>query len=141
MKNRSINSFANHAPKVEWIREFFEQGNEYWDNNTLNKKNQEPKVKRFLRESGVIDKDNQCNELYDIICKLGWESETAWGIMAANFVENPQFEWYIKKLDIGMYYERNIVSDMLTAEGVSKADATSIINAFKNYTFFSIIRA
>lgn len=133
MKNRSVNSFANHAPKVEWIREFFEQGNKYWDNNTLNKKNQEPKVKRFLRESGVIDKDNQCNELYDIICKLGWESETAWGIMVANFVENPQFEWYIKKMDIGMYYERNKVSDMLTAEGVSKSDATSIINAFKRF--------
>lgn len=133
MKDKSINSFANHAPKVEWIREFFELGNDYWDNNTLNKKNQEPKVKRFLRESGVIDKDNQCIELYNTICKLGWESETAWGIMAVNFVDNPQFEWYINNLDIGTFYGRNKVSDMLTAEGVSKADATSIINAFKRF--------
>lgn len=133
MKDKSINSFANHAPKVEWIREFFELGNDYWDNNTLNKKNQEPKVKRFLRESGVIDKDNKCGNLYDLINRIGWENETSWGIMVTNFVDNPQFSWYIKNLDIGIYYDREKVSDMLVAEGVSKADATSIINAFKRF--------
>lgn len=133
MKDKSINSFANHAPKLEWIREFFELGNDYWENNTLNKKNQEPKVKRFLRESGVIDKDNKCIELYDIIRKMGWESETSWGIMIVNFLDNPQFSWYVKNLDVDMFYDRNKVSDILMAEGVSKGDATSIINAFKRF--------
>ena len=92
MKDKSLNSFANHAPKVEWI-----------------------------------------TELYDIALKLGWESETSWGVMIANFVENPQFAWYINNLDIGIFYPRNKVSDLLVAEGVSKADATSIINAFKRF--------
>lgn len=133
MKDKSLNAFANHAPKVEWIREFFELGNEYWDNDTLNKKNQEPKVKRFFRESGITDKDNKTTALYDIVSKLGWESETSWGVMIANFVENPQFAWYVKNLDIGIFYPRNKVSDLLMAEGVSKADATSIINAFKRF--------
>lgn len=133
MKEKSINSFANHAPKSEWVRDFFEQGNDYWGNNSLNKKNQEPKVKRFFKEAGVIDKNNQCNELYNLICKLGWESETAWGIMAVNLVDNPQFAWYINNLDVGTYYERGKVSDMLTADDVSKEDATSIINAFKRF--------
>lgn len=133
MKDKSINSFANHAPKVEWIREFFELGNDYWDNNLLNKKNQEPKVKRFLRESGVIDKDNKCVGLFDLINRIGWESEISWGIMAVNFIENPQFAWYVNNLDVGMYYDREKVSDLLMAEGVSKADSTSIINAFKRF--------
>lgn len=133
MKDKSINSFANHAPKVEWIREFFELRNDYWNNNTLNKKNQEPKVKRFLRESGVIDKDNKCVDLFDLITTIGWESETSWGIMVTNFIENPQFAWYVNNLDVGIYYDREKVSDLLMAEGVSKADATSIINAFKRF--------
>lgn len=47
MKDKSLNSFANHAPKVEWIREFFELGNEYWGNNTLNKKIKSQKSKDF----------------------------------------------------------------------------------------------
>lgn len=133
MKDKSINSFANHAPKVEWIREFFELGNDYWDNNTLNKKNQEPKVKRFLRESGVIDKDSKCVGLFDLITSIGWESETSWGIMAINFVENPQFAWYVNNLDVGIYYDREKVRDLLMAEGVSKGDTTSIVNAFKRF--------
>lgn len=133
VKDRSINSFANHAPKIEWIRDFFEMGNDYWDNNSLNKKNQEPKVKRFLRESGVIDKENKCCVLFGLINRIGWESETSWGIMVVNFIDNPQFAWYVKNLDVGIYYDREKVRDMLIAEEVSKADTTSIINAFKRF--------
>lgn len=130
---KSLNSFANHAPKVEWIQQFFDEGNGYWDQNGLNKQNQEPKVKRFLRESGVIDSDNKCTGLYDLIKKIGWKSDVSWGIMIANFVENPQFRWYVCNLDLGVNYSREKVSDMLIANEVSKADATSIINAFKRF--------
>lgn len=133
MKDKSLNSFANHAPKIEWIHQFFEKGNDYWEEDGLNKKNQEPKVKRFLRESGVIDKDNKCTALYNLIKRIGWDSDTSWGIMAANFVDNPQFRWYVQNLDYGTDYPRDKVSDMLVAEGVSKADSTSIINAFKRF--------
>lgn len=133
MKEKSINSFANHAPKVEWIRQFFEQGNDYWENDGLNKKNQEPKVKRFLRESGVIDKNGKTTNMYDLIKRIGWSSDTSWGLMIANFVDNPQFLWYVLNLDVGENYPREKVSDMLVANGVKKNDATSIINAFKRF--------
>lgn len=134
MKGKSINSFANHAPKAEWIRQFFDQGNNYWENDGLNKKNQEPKVKRFLRESGVIDKDGHTSGLYDLIKRIGWSSDTSWGIMVANFVDNPQFLWYIMNLEVGEIYSREKVSDMLVEYGVKKNDATSIINAFKRFS-------
>ena len=55
MNNASINSFANHAPKIEWVREFFELGNEYWKINSLGP-NQVSMFKRFLRDTGLIDK-------------------------------------------------------------------------------------
>ena len=37
MRKESINSFANHAPKPNWIQEFFDLGNDYWiqGNNSL----------------------------------------------------------------------------------------------------------
>lgn len=132
MNNASINSFANHAPKLEWVREFFDMGNEYWELNSLGP-NQVPMFKRFLRDTGLIDKNNKTTKLFDVIVSIGWESGTAWGLIASNFAYNPQFNWYINNLDVGTFYQRDTVSDLLINDGVKKNDATSIINAFKRF--------
>jgi len=134
MKKESINSFANHAPKPNWVQEFFDLGNEYWeeDNNGLGK-NQIPMFKRFLRECGVIDAKNITTPLYDIIAKLGWRDNTTWGLMLSNLAYNRQCRWYIENMDIGIYYDRSHISDLLIGDGVKKDDATSIINAFKRF--------
>lgn len=39
----------------------------------------------------------------------------------------------LENINIGIYYDRSHISDMLIAEGVKKNDATSIINAFKRF--------
>ena len=132
MKKGSINSFANHAPKLEWVRDFFEQGKEYWEVNGLGP-NQVPMFKKFLRESGVIDKNLEPLEIFDIAEKYGWENNLVWGLMLANLAYNNQFKWYVNTLEPGMFYERATVSELLIADGVKKNDATSIINAFKRF--------
>lgn len=130
MKEGSLNSFANHAPKVEWFREFFETGDDFWELNGLGP-NQVPLFKRFLREAGLIDDQAKLTSLYELALKCGWESNVIWGLILSNLSYNPQFRWYINNLEVGVYYERDRVSELLIAEGVSKNDATSIINAFK----------
>lgn len=132
MKEGSLNSFANHAPKLEWVRDFFEQGNDYWEFNGLGP-NQVPMFKRFLREAGLIDEQAKTTDLFELAQQLGWENNTIWGLIVANLSYNPQFKWYINNLDIGVFYERENISERLTAEGVSKNDATSIINAYKRF--------
>lgn len=132
MKKGSINSFANHAPKLEWVRDFFEQGKEYWEVNGLGP-NQVPMFKKFLRESGVIDKNLETLEIFDIAEKYGWENNLVWGLMLANLAYNNQFKWYVNTLEPGVFYERATVSELLIADGVKKNDATSIINAFKRF--------
>lgn len=134
MKKESINSFANHAPKPNWVQEFFDLGNEYWepDNNGLGK-NQIPMFKRFLRECGVINNKNLTTALYDLIVKLGWRDNTTWGLMLSNLAYNRQCRWYIENMEIGVYYDRSHISDLLIGDGVKKDDATSIINAFKRF--------
>ena len=132
MKEGSLNSFANHAPKLEWVRDFFDQGNDFWEFNGLGP-NQVPMFKRFLRESGLIDEQNKTTDLYDVALQYGWESNLVWGLIVANLAYNTQFKWYINNFDIGYYYERDKVSELLIAEGVSKNDATSIINAYKRF--------
>lgn len=132
MRKGSLNSFANHAPKTDWVREFFEVGNDFWELNSLGP-NQVPMFKRFLRECNIVDKENKTTKIYDLISELGWESEAAWGIILSNLAYNPQVRWYIDTLDVGNYYSREQVSEILIGEGVSKNDATSIINAFKRF--------
>ena len=134
MKKESINSFANHAPKSSWVQEFFELGNEYWNegNNSLGK-NQVPMFKRFLRECGVIDSKNKTTTLFDIIKRIGWRDNTAWGLMLSNLAYNRQCRWYIENMNIGEYYDRKYISDLLISDGVKKDDATSIINSYKRF--------
>lgn len=126
---KSLNSFANHAPKPDWVKGFLEKKSDFWADNNLGP-NQVTMFKRFLRESGLLE-NNQITGLTEIISNIGWESENAWGIILANFAYNTQCEWYIRNLEIGHVYTRETVSDMLVAVDVSKNDATSIINAFK----------
>jgi phosphoadenosine phosphosulfate reductase len=134
MKKESINSFANHAPKPNWVQEFFDLGNEYWEpeNNGLGK-NQLPMFKRFLRECGVIDSKTETTVLFEVVSRMGWRDNSTWGLMLSNLAYNRQCRWYIENMDIGIYYERSRISDLLIAEGVKKDDATSIINAFKRF--------
>lgn len=137
MRKESLNSFANHAPKPEWVQEFFDLGNDYWnsDNNTLNKEHQVPMFKKFLRGCGLIDEQGDTTLLFDIVSSsnYGWQSGTTWGLALSNFAYNAQCKWFITNMDIGIYYDRGHISDMLIAEGVKKNDATSIINAFKRF--------
>lgn len=137
MRKESLNSFANHAPKPEWVQEFFDLGNDYWDSdsNTLNKKLQVPMFKKFLRGCGLIDEKNNTTKLFEIVAtpRFGWRSGITWGLALANFAYNAQCKWYITNMETGIYYDRSHISDLLVAEGVKKDDATSIINAFKRF--------
>lgn len=69
MRKGSLNSFANHAPKTDWVREFFEEGNDFWELNSLGP-NQVPMFKRFLRECNIVDKENKTTKIYDLISEL-----------------------------------------------------------------------
>ena len=134
MKKESINSFANHAPKPNWVQEFFDAGDDYWDSENGLGKNQIPMFKRFLRECGLIDlKTGETTGLFRIVSRLGWADNTTWGLMLSNLAYNRQCRWYIQNMDCDVYYERDHISDLLVLEGVKKDDATSIINAFKRF--------
>lgn len=134
MRKESINSFANHAPKTEWVQEFFDLGEEYWNENSLNKKNQEPKLKIFFRDGGFTDAKGIPTRLFEIVSKYGYNHPVTWGLFMAKFAYNKQCRWYIENMDTGVYYSRSDISDLLVnREDVKPDDATSIINAFKRF--------
>ena len=129
LKRKSLNTFADHAPKTEWLRDFFEKEDDFFGNHTLG-----PMMfsmfGRFLKDAGTSEK-NRFTTFAKKIKEIGWESESAQGLMLVNLVaENPQFEWYVRNLEIGREYERETIEEKLIELDVKPKDAKSICKAF-----------
>ncbi len=127
---KSLNSFADHAPKPEWMRSFFDLKETFFSEHTLG-----PMMfdmfRRFLRDASLNEK-NHFTSFAEFISQIGWATDTAQGLILVNLVaENPQIEWYVKNLDVGRTYAHQSVEDMLTAVDVKPKDAKSIVKAFK----------
>ena len=127
---KSLNSFADHAPKPEWLRSFFELKDAFFSEHTLG-----PMMfdmfRRFLRDASLNEK-NHFTPFAEFISQIGWETDAAQGLILINLVaENPQMEWYVTNLDVGRPYARQIVEGMLTAVDVKPKDAKSIAKSYK----------
>lgn len=127
---KSLNSFADHAPKRDWLVSFFELKEDFFTEHTLGPMMYDM-FRRFLRDAGLNEK-NHYTAFADLVNDLGWETETALGLMLVNLaMENPQIAWYINNMDLGYYYERAQIEEMLVALDVKPKDAKSIVKAYK----------
>jgi phosphoadenosine phosphosulfate reductase len=127
---KTINCFDDHAPMTDWLASFFTKKDDYFENHGIGP-NQIKCFRRFLNDAGLQDK-NHCLPLTELISNIGWDSDTAMGIILANLVaDNPQMEWYVRNLDVGHTYERNIVEDMLLALDMKEKAARSVATAYK----------
>lgn len=127
---KSLNSFADHAPKPAWLRSFFELKEDFFSEHTLG-----PMMfdmfRRFLKDASLNEK-NHFTSFAELISQIGWETDTAQGLILTNLVaENPQMEWYVNNFDVDRTYARHTVEDMLTAVDVKPKDAKSIVKSYK----------
>lgn len=127
---KSLNSFADHAPKPEWLRSFFELKEAFFSEHTLG-----PMMfdmfRRFLKDASLNEK-NHFTPFAELISHIGWETDSAQGLILVNLVsENPQMEWYVNNFDIGRTYSRQTVESMLAAVNVKLKDAKSIAKSYK----------
>lgn len=127
---KSLNSFADHAPKPEWLHSFFELKDSFFSEHSLGPMMYDM-FRRFLRDASLNEK-NHFTPFAELISEIGWETDTAQGLILINLVaENPQIEWYVKNLDVGKTYTRNIVEESLMALDVKPKDARSITKSYK----------
>lgn len=130
---RSLNTMSNHAPKTEWLAAFFEKKNDFFSEHNLGPE-QISFFKRFLKDAKLAEK-NRVSEFAELVAKIGWDVDTAQGLILLNLVfENPQIEWYVKNFNIGKIYARKEAEDMLVAHDVKPPVAKSICGAFKRLT-------
>jgi len=127
---KSLNSFADHAPKVQWLQSYFDLKQDFFTDHSLG-----PMMfdmfKRFLRDAGLNEK-NRFTPFAELISNIGYNTDTAMGLILVNLVnDNPQIEWYVNNLEVGHIYERSSVEGMLLEFDVKPKDAKSIVKSFK----------
>lgn len=127
---KSLNSFADHAPKRDWLVSFFELKEDFFTEHTLGPMMYDM-FRRFLKDAGLNEK-NHFTKFAEMISNMGWETDTALGLIMINLAyENPQIAWYINNMDIGCFYERSQIEELLIAADVKPKDAKSIVKAYK----------
>lgn len=132
MKN-SLNSYADHAPKPDWIEAFFSSGNEFFKDHRLGPM-QISIFKKFLTNAGLIVKE-ETTPFFDLLSRIGWSKEASWALIYINIAyNNAQIHWYIDNMQISEVYQRSELESKLTAEDVSAKDARSIMKAYKRLT-------
>jgi len=128
-KAMSINCFDSVLPKSDWFVRFFSEEDTFWQNHGLGP-NQAKTFKRFLKDAGLTEK-NVFSPLARLIADIGWETETAWGIMLINLAtDNPQIRWYVANLELGQSYLRDTVISMLSESNNSKNVVKFVYSAF-----------
>lgn len=127
---KSLNSFADHAPKSDWLVSFFELKELFFTEHTLGPMMYDM-FRRFLRDAGLNEK-NHFTDFAKLVNKIGWRTDTSLGLMLVNLaMENPQIAWYINNMEVEQFYDRKRIEDMLMAKDVKPKDAKSIVKSFK----------
>ena len=128
---KGLNTFSNHAPKPKWLKDFFDNTDEFMVKNTLGTE-QIRRFKVFLIDAKLLEKKTlRATDFTALVKKIGWNTATAWGLILVNLVyNNPQIRWYVENLPVGEGIARKVVENELSEMDVSKGNILSIVNAF-----------
>lgn len=133
---KSIDEYANHAPKMEWIKQFVTLGDDFNTSHTLGG-NEFPAFKRFLRDSGIIDQNGNRTQLYNLLEK-DEEDRLVWALMMVNLSYSSEIGWLVKRLDFDCGYPKTELSEMLANDGVSKSGQSSVPNAYRRISLLPL---
>ena len=130
----SLNTFKDHAPKKEWIKDFFQMPETFFNETTLSAEQQKI-YRKFLRRAGLIEKKTTTTtELFKIVQKIGWDEATTWGIMLVNLVYDArEIRWYVETLPPEVEVSRKSVEEKLRNLGISVRISQSIARAYKRF--------
>ena len=126
-KNMSLNSYSHHAPKMDWINQFFEYKNDFDDKNNLGSQ-MYSFFKRFLRDARLIDK-NGFTTIAELVERLGIDNEAAWGIILTNLCYTPQIQWFVKRVSFDQEYSKTLLAAMMVDDGAKESWTNDIFSS------------
>lgn len=119
-KKRSLNSYSHFAPRMDWMKQYFEYKDDFKDNHTLGSQMYNF-FRAFLRDAELLDK-NGFTPTAEKVSSLGLLSNRAWGIIYVNVCYAPQVNWYVNNVGFDEDYTSQYLSLLLEeygAKGIS----------------------
>ena len=129
MNYKSLDAYADHAPKIEWIQSFFSLGDNFMKSNSLGSM-MISMFGRFLRDAELLDKDRM-TPTAKVLARLGTASSSCWGVMLVNLSHTPEIGWYVNNIPFDKPITRAELIDKLKLAGVKDRGARSITGAYK----------
>lgn len=129
MNNKSIDCYADHAPKYEWIQSYFELKDRFVEEHSLGTM-MISMFKRFLRDAELMDNNKFTPTAY-VLDRIGMDNAAFWGIMLVNLSYTPEVGWFIKNIAPDTEVQKDYLIERLKEDGVKDRGAKSIAGAYK----------
>ena len=126
-KNMSLNSYSHHAPRMDWIKQYFEYKNEFDDNHSLGSQ-MYSFFKRFLRDAKLLD-EKGFTETAEIVDHLGLENQISWAIIMTNLCYAPQVQWYVTRVGFNQEYSKALLASMMVEDGAKESWTNDIFSS------------
>lgn len=130
-KTQSLNCFSHHAPKMDWIQQYFTYKNDFKDNNTLGSQ-MFNFFKRFLRDADLLNKDG-FTRFASVVDDIGIDNDLAWALMLANISYNIQIAWFIKNVPFNDTLSREYICSMLVDSGADEKWVNDVWGSFVRF--------
>jgi phosphoadenosine phosphosulfate reductase len=126
-KSMSLNSYSHHAPKIDWMRQYFKFKTTFNENHNLGSQ-MYSFFKRFLRDANLLDKTG-FSKTSEIIESMGMESEQAWGIIFVNLCYAAQVGWFVSHIDFNEEYTKAYLANMMIEDGAKESWTNDIFSS------------
>ena len=127
-KTKSLNCFSHHAPKLDWLEQYFEFRNDFNEKNRLGS-NMFSFFKRFLRDAGLLD-GNGFTRFAEIVGDIGLDVDLSWALMLSNLAYNTQIGWYVKNVKFNETMSKEYICNMLVDDGADEKWVSDVWGSF-----------
>ncbi len=126
-KNMSLNSYSHHAPRMDWIKQYFKFKNDFDDKHSLGSQ-MFSFFKRFLRDAELLD-ENGFSSTAEIIDRIGLENEASWAVIMTNLCYAPQVQWYVTRVEFDQTYSKALLASMMVEDGAKESWTNDIFSS------------
>lgn len=127
-KTQSLNCFSHHAPKMDWMEQYFTYKNEFKEKNTLGSQ-MYSFFRRFLRDAELLD-DNGFTRFAEIVNDIGLDEDLSWALMLSNLAYNPQIGWYVKNVSFNETMSKEYICNQLVDSGADEKWVNDVWGSF-----------
>ncbi len=128
-KMGSIDRYGNMGVEYEWVANFFEKKDNFWDNNDLGT-NKIKNLKSFLADAEITEKQH-FSSFGSVIDRIGISTSTAWGLILSNLVYTSEFNWWVLNTHVGRSYTQAEIINML-GDNMTPNSRSHVASAYKN---------